>query len=154
MNRTLVRRIPASLAPFAAAALVLAMAMLAPATSEAKRFGLQGGFSFSPDQFVAGVHMKLPQIADRVEFMPSAEVGFGDDVTSFALNGDFKYHLIPGKALDPYAGIGATVNWFDGDGNAGANLIGGVHVAHRVFLEGKLGLGDVPDGKLMVGLTF
>jgi hypothetical protein len=156
MLRSHVRRIAASLAVFAVAMVVAAGTLLLPAASEAGMLlGLRGGMSFSPDQVVLGVHAKLPNLAKSLEFMPSAEVGFGDDLTSFALNGDLKYHFLPDNKLDPYAGLGLTANWFDGEDGFGINALGGLHVADRIFIEAKLGLSDeVPDAKLMAGLTF
>jgi hypothetical protein len=152
MNRSIARRTVVSLA--VAFAAFTAAALLAPSAAEARGLGLRGGFSLSPDQIVLGAHLQLPQIAEKLEFMPSAEIGFGDDLTSFALNGDFKYHFAPDNKLDPYAGAGLTANWFDGEGEFGGNLLGGIHVADRIFIEGKVGLGDVPDAKFMAGLTF
>jgi hypothetical protein len=155
MHRSHTRRSSAPPTVFAVALLVAVAALFSPGVSQAgPLFGLQGGLSFSPDQVVIGLHLKLPNIAEKLEFMPSADVGFGDDLTSFALNGDLKYHLAPENKLDPYLGAGLTANWFDGEGDMGGNVIGGLHVANRVFIEAKLGLGDVPDAKLMAGLTF
>ncbi len=87
--------------------------------------------------------------------MPSGEVGFGDDLTSFALNGDLKYHFAPDNSLDPYAGAGLTLNWFDSESGFGVNLLGGIHLANRIFLEAKFGVTDeVPDAKIMAGFTL
>ena len=48
-------------------------------------FGLQAGGSFGPDQFVAGLHMGFA-LGPKVMLVPSADVGFGDEATTIAVN--------------------------------------------------------------------
>ena len=53
-------------------------------------------------------------------------------------------------------GLGAGLTWnsFDGDSNVGGNAIGGLKFAGPFFAEVKAGIGDVPDFKIMGGMTF
>jgi hypothetical protein len=141
-----------------AALACLVLPTAAASAQDEARFGIRAGFSINPDQLFFGGHVALPPIAERVEFMPSAEIGFGDDLTSFAVNGDFKYRFKTDSNYAPYAGAGATANWFDGNGDFGINLLGGISLgsyeSKPVFLEAKIGLGDVPDAKFLIGVTF
>jgi hypothetical protein len=139
------RRIVVSALAFAAA--------LFSAANPAHAFGLQAGYSSSPDQFVVGLNIGIiPSIA-HLEIVPSAEAGFGDFDPMFGINGDVHYNF-GGTGLKPYLGAGLTWNSFDGDSNFGGNAIGGLKFAGPFFAEGKVGIGDVPDFKLMAGMHF
>jgi hypothetical protein len=53
-------------------------------------------------------------------------------------------------------GGGATLNWFDSEGDYsetdfGGSLLGGIQLNSGMFLETKYGLGNVPDWKFYVG---
>ena len=140
------------------AGIVLFALALVPLPAAAGDIGLRTGFSLSPDDFVIGGHYRTPPIAEYLYFVPSAEVGFGD-VTMVAFNADLHYLFDVKSKLAPYVGAGMTINWFDSEGNSdtevGGGIIGGLllgETSHgRPFLEGKLGLGDVPDAKFLVG---
>jgi len=140
------------------AGIVLFALALVPLPAAAGDIGLRTGFSLSPDDFVIGGHYRTPPIAEYLYFVPSAEVGFGD-VTMVAFNADLHYLFDVKSKLAPYVGAGMTINWFDSEGNSdtevGGGIIGGLllgETSHgRLFLEGKLGLGDVPDAKFLVG---
>lgn len=121
-------------------------------------FGLQAGGSFGPDQFVVGLHMGF-SVGQRITVVPSVDAGFGDEAFTLAVNGDAHYAIMRESRLRPYVGAGLT--WYDinpdGDGESssevGGTAIAGIHVSSKLFLEGKVGLGDVPDFKLMAGFT-
>ena len=149
------------------------LALLAPQAHAQKSvvggYGPRVGFSSGPDQLVFGGQMIFGEIAPDITFDPSLEFGFGDDQTIIAVNLDGHYHFkISGSRWRPYAGAGLAISFisFDnGPGNGddsdtevgGALIIGaGVPTAagNRFFSELKLGLGDVPDLKLMVGWNF
>ncbi|HEX5131619.1 MAG TPA: hypothetical protein VFX92_03930, partial [Candidatus Krumholzibacteria bacterium] len=55
----------------------------------------------------------------------------------------------------PYAGGGITLNWFDYDGGSdtkfGGSILGGMQLSPKFFAEAKIGLGDVPDWKFVLG---
>jgi len=132
-------------------------------------WGPRLGFSSSPDQFVIGGQLDFREVTPGLAISPNVEFGFGDDMTIIALNLDGHYHFaIEGSRWRPYAGAGIAISFvsFDnGPGNGddsdtevgGALILGaGVPTAagNRFFSELKLGLGDVPDLKIMVGWNF
>ena len=118
--------------------------------------GLRGGLSLDPDNFLVGLHWSGKPLGESIYFVPSVEAGFGD-ATMIAGNADFHYVFKTSSELAPYAGAGATLNWFDFDGGSetdfGGSIIGGIRLSPKLFLEAKAGLGDVPDWKFIVGFN-
>jgi len=116
--------------------------------------GFHGGLSLSPDDFIAGIHWKASPVAERLVFVPSVEAGFGD-ATMIAGNADLHYIFKTKSKLAPYAGGGLTINWFDSDGNdetdVGGSFLGGIQLSPKIYFETKVGLGDVPDWKFLIG---
>jgi len=131
-------------------------------------FGPHFGFSSGPGQVLGGGHLLWAEVAPRLDFVPSAEVGVGDHQTDFNLNGDFHYRLDMSTQWQPYVGggIGLQFASFDNRGpavdrtetRAGGHLIAGAMVAApgktQFFAELKLGIGDVPDFKGVAGWNF
>jgi hypothetical protein len=117
--------------------------------------GLHAGMTLSPDDFLIGLHWKSKPLAENLSLVPSVEAGFGD-ATMVAGNLDLHYDLQTGGNLAPYLGGGVTLNWFDFDGGSetdfGGSILGGISLSQKYFLETKVGLGDVPDWKIYVGL--
>jgi len=107
-----------------------------------------------------GIHFRTAPIEGKeLYIVPSVEVGFGD-ATMIALNGDLHWLFDLDSKVDPYVGGGITINWFDTDnGNSdtevGGSVLGGLMLGNTslgpMFAELKLGLGDVPDAKILVG---
>ena len=116
--------------------------------------GLQAGFSLDPDDFLIGLHFQSHTVGEDLLFVPSVEAGFGD-VTMIAGNADLHYVLPTSSDLAPYVGGGFTVNWFDFDGGSstdfGGSILGGMELKRNMFIEAKIGLGDVPDWKFILG---
>lgn len=114
--------------------------------------GLQAGLSLDPDDFIAGLNWTLDPLAKGLYLVPSVEVGFGD-ITMLAGNLDLHYRFQTNSKLAPYAGGGVTVNYFDFDGGSdtevGGSILGGLLITPQIGLEGKVGLGDVPDFKFL-----
>jgi opacity protein-like surface antigen len=153
-----------------AAALVLllpALALAAPAVTVDP--GVRAGLSLSPDQFVFGGQLSFQGLAPDWTFDPSLELGFGDDVTVIAVNLDALYHLrLSGSDWRPYVGGGlglAAVSWDnahdlhdDSDNEVGLNVVLGFRVPTRSgqhwFTEMRLGVGDLPDLKVVGGFSF
>lgn len=149
-----------------------AFAALVPAAAWAgafQTFGPHLGFSTDPSQIVFGGQLQMGDIAPQIDFVPGAEVGIGDDVTIVSLNGDFHYRfVVEGMTWQPYAGGGVAVHFvsFDNPGPIGddsdtfaeGTIVGGADVptkaGSRFFIEGKIGLGDGPDFKVMAGWHF
>jgi hypothetical protein len=141
---------------------VLAIASLAalvsfvPAAFAESSVGFRTGLALDPDDFVVGLHFHTGPLAQDLHFVPSAEVGFGDD-TFIAGNMDLHYIFNSTSHLHPYAGGGLTLNWFDkpDEVDFGGSLLGGISLGEtslgKMFFETKIGLGDVPDWKFLVG---
>jgi hypothetical protein len=153
-----------------AAALVLllpALASAAPAVVVDP--GVRAGLSISPDQFVFGGQLSLRGLAPDWTFDPGLEIGLGDEVTVIAINLDALYHLrLSGSDWSPYVGGGlgiASISWDrppglrdDTDNEIGLNAVLGVRVPTRAgqhwFTELRLGIGDLPDLKVVGGFSF
>jgi hypothetical protein len=141
--------------------LVLAAAWLyfLPVSARAQEgFGLRTGYSVDPDQFYFGAHVGVGPLVSRLWFRPNVEIGFGDNVTTFALNAELTYWFSTKSAWRPYVGGGPALNIYDFD--AGSDTEGGLNflfgVAHRggFFGEVKVGAFDSPDFKIGFGYTF
>ncbi len=144
---------------------------LGPGTAEAQEdlgvrsFGFRGGVTIDPDQVHIGIHINAGQFGPKVRFQPSFELGFGSDRTIGTINIDAIYTFDP-RPWTPYLGGGLGVSLIsrdtgrDGDSDldteAGLNLIGGLEWGdvHRYLLEARVGVGDIPEFKLTVGINF
>jgi hypothetical protein len=131
---------------------VVVLALAAPTAYAG--VGLQAGLSLDPDDFIIGAHWQSKPLGESLYWVPSVEAGFGD-VTMIAGNVDLHYLFKTKSKAAPYVGGGATLNWFDFDGGSetdfGGSLLGGMQLNAQMFLEAKIGLGDVPDWKILVG---
>ena len=132
------------------------------AHAEDLMWGPQAGFSLNPDQIVFGFHAIAP-VGARFDIVPSADIGLGDSFFTLALNGDVRMNLAPESSLRPYVGGGVSLDYADPDeGDSGSefggNILGGIWLNKggqtAYYIEGKLGLGDVPDFKAMLGINF
>lgn len=151
------------------ALVVLTLATLAvaaaPRAALAAPFGLgpRAGFSAGPDQFVVGLGLVRP-LSPRIELSPGLDFGFGGDAFTIALNGDMRVNVVLESNLKPYVGFGIT--WFtvnpDADGadtydEVGGSLLAGIWINRghwpELNAEARLGLGDVPDFKAMLGFS-
>ena len=153
---------------------ILALAILAmlPAASLAGPFAAYGphvGFSSGPDQFVVGGQLQWGDVAPSLDFVPSVDLGFGDNSTLVSINGDFRYRLDTRTQWQPYLGGGVGIHFISinnagpfgqdaSDTVAGGHFIAGADVAtqgrSRFFLEMKLGFSDSPDFKALAGWSF
>ncbi len=137
-----------------------------------RSYGLRGGINLNPDQFNFGAHIDAGRLASRVRFQPSFELGLGNGVTLLATNMDAHYLFTAGR-FRPYAGGGLGINFIDvtsGIGRSGGlniepvlNLVGGLewgaprpgsHAFRRYLVEARVGMGDTPELKLVVGFSF
>jgi len=127
-------------------------------------FGLRAGASSTPDQFYFGAHVDVKEIVERFWFRPNAEVGVGNHLTLFSLNGEFVYD-VPLKSSTrwvPYFGGGpafliGTVSTPVGrftDTGGGFNFVGGIRQRKGFMGEIKLGAIDSPDFKMGIGWTW
>jgi hypothetical protein len=146
---------------------LLATPVAARAAIYTESFGPRVGVSVDPGQLVFGGQLPMGEVAPKLVFSPSAEIGLGDQQTNVAFNMDFDYRLsIQGSEWAPYVGGGIGIDFasFDHSGpdgsdtNVGANFIMGATVPtksnSKFFSEVRLGIGDLPSLKLMVGWNF
>jgi len=136
-------------------------------------WGPRVGATLDPEQIHIGVHADLGDIAERVRLQPNVEVGFGDNKTLVAINPEVFYLFTPHERWTPYAGGGLGINvvhWSDKlvptgvsgvdktETQIGLNLLAGaetkINDSTKFFGEIKFGVGDSPDMKFTVGLTF
>ena len=149
----------------------LGAALAAPAHAQTAVGGIgpRVGFSTDPSQIVFGGQAIIGEIAPKITFDPALEFGFGDHATVIAVNFDLHYHFdVQGTAWRPYAGGGVGLNFLSIDNGpfiqdtsdtaVGGNVVIGAAVptqtGNRFFSELKLGLGDVPTMKMLVGWNF
>jgi hypothetical protein len=137
------------------AAIVLAVTA-ASTPAFAAGVGLHAGMTIDPDNFLIGVRWNFPMAEPPINIVPSVEAGFGD-ITMIAGNLDAHYVFQTGD-VQPYVGGGITLNWFDFEGDSstefGGSILGGVKFNPTWGAEAKIGLGDVPDAKVMVVYTM
>ena len=134
--------------------LTFVLCLVASAASAAG-FGLRGGYTIEPDQFHIGGHYDVGQIFEPMRLVPNIEIGFGDDYTFWALNGDLIWD-IPESVFSIGGEIGLNITSYDGGSNSdlGLSVLGDWRFAPQWFGEVKLGLSDSPDVKLTVGYNF
>lgn len=158
----------AALFAFAAAAL---LAFAAPALA-LPNFGARAGFSSGPEQIHLGAHAEVLELGPGLVFLPSVEVGLGNDQTVWALNSELAWTIDRGdwRGWRPYVGGGlgifivsfdqpdAPVGSDDSRTDVGLSALVGVskllNLGHKFFAEVKIGLEDAPDVKVTAGLTF
>ncbi len=152
--------------------LVLTTCLITTTSLQARDYvlgwGGRVGAALDPEQVYVGFHLDLGEIAERVRLQPNIEIGFGDGRTLVAINPEVFYLFKPHDRWTPYAGGGLGINIVNWDHSAdmddmmetqiGLNLLGGVETKisdrAKFFGEIKFGVGDSPDAKLSVGLTF
>ena len=143
----------------------LAFTLLAcTGSASAVGVGGQAGVSMNPDQFYIGGHGWLGKLSPNLEIRPTIEVGFGDDVTTWALNAGLAHRFTrpEGAIWGYYAGAEFAVNIFARDGDSetelGLNLMVGtvrdLPAGNEMLLEMKLGLADSPEVKIGIGMTI
>lgn len=127
--------------------------------------GIYGGYSINPDQIVIGGQAILGTLKGDIDFSPSVDFGFGDHLTVVTVNFDASLNLFkaPGSKMKIYVGAGPTLGIYDpeygsGDTEIGLTLLGGVKIAagEKNFynIVGRIGLGDIPDFKILFGYMF
>jgi hypothetical protein len=141
---------------------ILALVVL-PSMAEAQGPGLRAGASVDPDQFYLGGHYESNALVNRLYFKPNAELGFGDDITTIALNFEFVYKFPLNRPWSLYAGGGPALNIYsfddrsgddDSDAEGGLNFLFGAETSRGLFFEMKIGAIDSPELKFGVGYTW
>ena len=126
------------------------------------QFGLRGGLSANPDQLYVGVHTETGPVFERFLFRPNLEVGFGNDVTAVALNGEFLYPFQLENGTRLHVGAGPAINILSFDRlnrndtavEPGLNFLFGFSFSRNYFAELKVGALNSPEVKLGIGYTF
>jgi len=155
-----------------AAVLVSLALILVPVAAQAqtdigvRRVGIRGGLTVDPDQGHVGMHINAGNFAPKVRFQPSFEVGFGSDRVVGMIHVDAFYRF-DASGWSPYLGGGLGIGIIshdrgrnDGDDDvnveAGVNLVGGFEwgPTDKYLLEARVGIGDIPDFKLTIGISF
>jgi len=129
---------------------------LAASTASAGGFGIRGGYTVDPDQFHVGGHYNVGQIFKPMRLVPNVEIGFGDNLTFWALNADLIWD-IPESAFSIGGEIGLNIVDHDNGGSKsdlGLSILGDYRFNEKFMGEVKLGLSDSPDVKLTVGYNF
>ena len=139
--------------------IVLAAALVVlPSPATAQGPGVRAGASVDPDQFYLGGHYETTALVNHLHFKPNAELGFGDDVTTVALNFEFVYKFPVARPWSLYAGGGPALNIYsfhdDSEAEGGLNFLFGAETARGLFFEIKIGAIDSPDLKFGVGYTW
>ena|SRR5688572_5676850 len=143
---------------------LFAFMFAAGSASAQSGIGIRAGAGADPDQFYFGAHMDVKEIVERFWFRPNAEIGVGDGLTLFSLNGEFVYDIPikSSKQWVPYVGGGPafligsfrTPSGRDTETGGGFNFLGGIRQRKGFMGEFKIGAFDSPEFKLGVGWTW
>ena len=130
-----------------------------------KGIGPRIGLGVDPDQFIFGGQAIMGPMFKIARLAPSIDVGFGDDVTVATFNADLQITLLkpPQSTVAFYGLVGPTLSYFDikegdSDTEVGVSIGGGIKMpmgtSNLYNLEARIGLGDIPDVKIMFGVYF
>ena len=155
---------------------IAAAATVVPAAAGETGVGFRGwgprvGASSDADQVLVGAQFDLGEFTTNLRWQPSFELGFGDDKLSLYGNFMVSYYFPVKATVTPYAGAQVTVWLFDQDGPNNSNgfddgfnaevglyAVGGIETklksGNRFLAELQVGIGDVPDVRVLVGWTF
>ncbi len=130
--------------------------------------GARAGLSSSPDQFVLGLQGVFGNVggaAGTAVFVPSVDVGVGDNFTSLLINGDLRWYLarMPETGIKFYGAAGPTVGYYSVNNGGSSTELGlSLTAGARIPMKGKrsynlemrFGFGDIPDLKIMLSVMF
>jgi hypothetical protein len=135
----------------------------APA-SQQSQIGFTGGVSVDPEQLVAGVFWRTPEIGGRFHLRPGVEGGFGDEVKLATINIDFLARFPLGMSGWDFiqgGGPAIVITRFDAFGRSETDVgAGGSYIlgfAHDGGFLGEFrigGGGNVPSLKLTAGYAL
>jgi hypothetical protein len=125
--------------------------------SSAPLFGVRAGVGFEPSQFVAGASVTLGRALRVFRIVPVAQVGLGDH-TTFDINVDFLIRLMVEDTNFGFYGGAAPTLVFGESTEFGGTLVAGLAVPlfkdRRTHIEGRFGLGNVPDVRVMMSVSL
>ena len=132
-----------------------------PSPAAAQAPGVRGGVSVDPDQFYVGGHYETGPLVDRLHFKPNIELGFGDDITLFAINFEFVYKIHDAARLDALRRrrTGRQLLLVRRQSTTAIPSRASTRCSARrprggLFFEVKFGAIDSPDLKFGVGWSF
>ena len=102
-------------------AVLLILAAFAATAVEAQQgfafhgWGVRGGDSDRPDQFLVGVQADFGELIENLRFEPNVELGVGDDQTILSLSAPVFYRLPESGQFDFYGGGGIALGLVDRD---------------------------------------
>lgn len=138
---------------FTMAGAAMAAAQSSSAARTDSRFGARAGFGIEPDQVVVGASMTFGKAAGIFRVSPVAQLGLGD-VTTFDINVDFLVRLLVENSSFGFYGGAAPTLVFGDNTEFGGTIVAGVAVPffkdRTSAIEGRFGLGDVPDVRIML----
>ena len=147
--------------------LALGLATLGAASPAFASWGPRFGLTVNPDQVHGGLQVHAADITRHLSFMPSFEVGAGNQHFSAGANMDLKYVFTQVRSSwHPYAGGGPTVTLLKSSltnsksgstTDVSAGVFGGLQTRTRsgyFFTEMRLGMMDGPGMKFTVGWQF
>jgi hypothetical protein len=112
-----------------------------------------------------GAHAKLGDLFPNIALTPNIELGLGDNLTVFAINGDLAYRVteMASGSWEPYVGGSLSLLVVDSKfGSADTDLglsavVGTTHglsSGNELLFEIRLGILDSPGFKATAGFTF
>ncbi len=127
--------------------------------------GIRAGFGLDPDQAVIGIQAVTARVLKIFRFAPSVDFGFGDNVTTYTINGDLLLRLFspPKTSAQFYVKAGPTITVWDSefagsDTEIGVTTGAGVRLpfgrSNYYNLELRYGFGDTPEVRLLFGALF
>ena len=152
----------------AALAAVLMFSVAWPQSNSDKpsrAFGFRAGYGTNPDQFVFGPQAVLGRTLGFMRFAPSIDIGFGDNMSTYLFNADFRVLSFspPESPAGIYAGAGPAIAILDlkdggSDTEIGLNIVAGLTFPmgqkNDYNLEVRFGFADMPDLKVLFGIMF
>jgi hypothetical protein len=139
------------------------LVVFSPPAMAQSRAGVRAGISVDPTQFYFGGHVDVKEIVEKFWFRPNAEIGVGDGITTFTLNGEFVYFpAVRSREWTPYFGGGPAFvlgtikrnGVRDTDVGPGFNFVAGIQQRQGLLAEIKIGAIDSPNFKLGIGWTW
>lgn len=136
-----------------ASATTIAAAQSSSGARDESKFGARAGVGFTPDQFVVGASMTFGKSAGIFRVSPVAQLGLGD-VTTFDVNVDFLVRLLVENSSFGFYGGAAPTLVFGDNTEFGGTIVAGVNVplfkGRTSAIEGRFGIGDVPDFRILL----
>lgn len=121
--------------------------------------GVRGGASGNPEQGFVGVHVETPNLGHNTTLRPTADLGFGNDLTLLSVNLDLvHWSLIPNTTWRVYAGGGVGTNLvfddFEGNDILDGNINAVIGVQHTSGLYAEIRVGMTPGVKVAAGYVI